>query len=116
MVQLHALGATIVLCAIVITAAAAAVLALRGGSRWTDPIRYVLTAVIGLQLAMGGLLYLAGGRPREELHLLYGLAALALLPVAGSFASQAPPRPRAWVLAATCVVLLLVAWRLASTG
>lgn len=116
MVQLHAIGATIVLGAILITAAASAVLALRGGSSWTDWLRYALTAIIGLQVAVGALLYLAGARPREELHLLYGLAALAILPLAGSFASEAPPRPRAWVLAATCLVLLLLAWRLASTG
>jgi peptidoglycan/LPS O-acetylase OafA/YrhL len=116
MAQLHAIGATITLGAILVTAAAAAVLALRGGSPWTNRLRYALTVIIGLQLAEGALLYLSRARPREELHLLYGLAALAILPLAGSFASEAPPRPRAWVLSATCLVLILLAWRLASTG
>jgi hypothetical protein len=94
----------------------AVVMALRGGSPWTDRLRLGLTGLIGLQI-VGGLFVLAqGARPAEGLHFLYGIAAVVLLPLTGTFASEAPPRPRAWVLAGACVLMLLLSWRLASTG
>jgi hypothetical protein len=114
--QLHGIGATAVLVAIVAIGVLAALIALRGGSPWTDRLRVVLTVIIGLQVAIGALAYLTGERPAEWLHLLYGVAALAILPLAASFASEAPPQDRAWVLVAACATLLLLAWRLASTG
>lgn len=116
MAQLHSIGATVVLAAVVLTALAATLIATRGGSRWTDRLRMGLALVIGLQVLVGVALFATGARPRESLHLLYGLAMLAVLPLAGSFASEAPPRPRAWVLVAACLILLVLAWRLASTG
>jgi hypothetical protein len=114
--QLHTIGASAVLIAVVGTSAAAAVIALRGGSRWTDRLRIGLTLVIGLQVAIGAIAFLSGSRPAEWLHLLYGVAAVAALPLAGSFAAEAPPPDRAWVLVGACGLLLLLAWRLASTG
>jgi peptidoglycan/LPS O-acetylase OafA/YrhL len=116
MAQLHSVGASVVLGAVVVTALAAILIAMRGGSPWTDRLRIGLTIVIGLQILAGLALFATAARPREPLHLLYGLAALAVLPLAGTFASEAPPRPRAWVLAAACLLLLVIAWRLASTG
>jgi len=116
MAQLHSLGASIVLGAVVVTALLATLVGLRGGSPWTDQLRGALTVFIGLQMATGVVLFVSGARPHESLHLLYGLVAIAILPLAGSFASEAPPRPRAWVLAGACMLLLIVAWRLASTG
>ena len=116
MPQLHGAGASIVLGAVVATGLAAILIAIRGGSPWTDRLRIGLTVIIGLQVLTGLALFVTGIRPGESLHLVYGLAALAILPLAGTFASEAPPRPRAWVLAAACLILLVVAWRLASTG
>ena len=116
MAELHSFGASVVLGAVVVTGLAAILIAIRGGSPWTNRLRIGLIAVIGLQVVVGLALFATGVRPREPLHLLYGLAALAILPLAGTFASEAPPRPRAWVLAVACLILLVVAWRLASTG
>ena len=116
MAQLHSISATLVLGAVVLAGLAASVIAMRGGSHWTDRLRIGLTLVIGLQVLLGIVLFVSGARPTESLHLLYGLAALALLPLAGTFGSEAPPRPRAWILAAACLILLAIAWRLASTG
>jgi hypothetical protein len=116
MAQLHAVGASIVLGAVLVTGLIATFAALRGGSPWTDRLRPGLTVVIGLQVAGGVALYVSGARPNESLHLLYGLATLAILPLASTFAAQAPPRARGWVLVASCAILLAVAWRLASTG
>ena len=116
MAPLHNVGASVVLAAVIATGLAAILIAIRGGSPWTDRLRSGLTVVIGLQVLVGLVLFATAARPRESLHLLYGLAALAILPLAGTFASEAPPRPRAWVLAVSCLVLLVITWRLASTG
>jgi len=116
MAQLHSIGASVVLGGLVVTGLAATLIAIRGGSSWTDRLRIGLTVLIGLQVVSGVVLFTAGARPRESLHLLYGLAALAILPLAATFASEAPSRPRAWVLASACLILVVVAWRLASTG
>ena len=114
--QPHSLGASTVLGAVLVSGVVGTVAALRGGSTWIDQLRRGLTVFIGLQVATGVALFVSGARPHESLHLLYGLVAIAILPLAGSFASEAPPRPRAWVLAGACMLLLIVAWRLASTG
>ena len=114
--ELHAAGASVATGAVVLVGLAAAVLALRGGSPWVDRLRLGLTGLIGLQTLVGALLLVGGARPAETLHLLYGAVGLLVLPAAGSFASEAPPPDRAWVLVAACGVLLLLAWRLASTG
>lgn len=90
--------------------------ALRGGAAWIDRLRIGLTMLIGLQVVAGLIVLATGARPAEGLHFLYAIAALGLLALAGTFGSEAPPRPRAWILAAACAVLLLLAWRLASTG
>lgn len=116
MAQLHSIGAGMVLAAVIATAAVAGFMATRRGSPWADRLRIGLTLIIGLQVLSGIALFVTSARPRESLHVLYGLAALAILPLAGAFASEAPPRPRAWVLALACLLLLVIAWRLASTG
>ncbi len=114
--QLHAVGALVVFVTVAVAALAAAVAGLRGGAGWLDRLQQVVMVVIGLQIAMGVLAYLAGDRPAEPLHFLYAVVALGALPVAASFAAEAPPRPRAWVLAVAMGVVLLLLWRLASTG
>jgi hypothetical protein len=116
MAQLHAVGASIVLGAVLVTGLLAIFAALQGGSPWTDRLHGGLTVVIGLQVAGGVTLYVSGARPNESLHLLYGLAVMAILPLASTFAAEGPPRPRAWLLVASCAILLALAWRLASTG
>lgn len=110
------MGASIVVAAVVATGLTAAVLALRGGSPWVDRLRLGLTAVIGLQVALGAVTLIGGKQPAEPLHLLYGAVGLLVLPAASSFAAEAPHADRAWVVVAACAVLLLLAWRLASTG
>jgi hypothetical protein len=114
--QLHAIGASAVVGAIILTGLAATIFALRGGSPWVDRLRLALTGLIGLQVLVGAFVLIGGGRPAESLHLLYGAVGLIVLPAVGSFATEAPPPDRAWVLVAACGILLLLAWRLASTG
>jgi hypothetical protein len=88
----------------------------RGGHGWILRLRLGVEALLLVQVALGALLYVAGGRPGELLHLVYGIAILGVLPLATTFASDAPPRSRSWVLAVAGLVILLLAWRLLSTG
>ncbi len=116
MPTLHAVGALVVFIAAALATVGAAWAGLRGGARWVDPLRSAVLGLVVLQAAIGALTYLAGSRPAEPLHLVYGLAATAVLPLAATFASEAPPRPRAWVTAVALGILLILVWRLASTG
>ena len=82
----------------------------------------LVLVVIGLVLANGlvGLVLIGtGARPADALHLLYGPAALATLPV-GVWLSRrasaaAPHRREAWLVVAT-IVLLGIELRLFMTG
>lgn len=86
------------------------------GPRWIERGRLGLTGLVVVELAVGGLLLLGGSRPAEGLHLIYGLALLGVLPLASSFAAEAPARPRALVFAAGGLVMVLLVWRLVATG
>jgi len=78
--------------------------------------RWILGAGLALEVLLGAGAFLGGSRPAETLHLLYGVALLAVLPLASSFAADAPPRARSGVMGFAGVVMLLLVWRLASTG
>jgi hypothetical protein len=97
--------------------AGAIVAALRQGARpWLEWARRILTSLIALQGLSGLVLYGSGHRPQESLHLLYGLAGLVALPFGSYFAAEAPPRPRAVVLAAAGVLTLGIFFRSFATG
>lgn len=113
---MHAIGALVVFVTVALAAIAAGVAGLRGGAPWIDTLRTGVLAVVVGEAGIGAATYLTGSRPAEPLHLVYGLAVIAVLPLAATFASEAPPRPRAWVLVVALAVLLLLVWRLASTG
>jgi hypothetical protein len=113
---LHAAGALVVFAAAAIGTLAAGAAGLRGGAGWVDALRKGVTAVVVVEAAIGAVAYLSGARPGEPLHLVYAVAAIGLLPLAAIFASEAPARPRSWVLAGALGILLLVLWRLSSTG
>lgn len=116
MVELHGIGALVVIAAAGLFTVATGVIALRGGSPILEWLRRAMVALIGIQVAIGAVVYLTGRRPHEELHLLYGLVLLGILPLGSSFAEEAPPGPRAWVLTGAGVLLLVLGWRLWVTG
>ncbi len=78
--------------------------------------RNALVALIGVEVALGGILYAQGRRPAESIHLLYGIVALLALPAAMTFAVEAPPKSKAGVLAVAGVVVCGLVWRLMATG
>lgn len=116
MTGLHAIGALVVMIAAGLFTLGTGVVALRGGSSLVEWFRRAMLALIGIQVAIGAVVYLTGHRPHEELHLLYGLLLLGVLPLGSSFAEEAPPGPRAWVLTGAGVLLLVLGWRLWVTG
>jgi heme A synthase len=73
-------------------------------------------AVIGVTILLGAALLLTGARPAELLHLLYGVVLLGTLPLAQTFAAEAPARSRAAVVAGAALIGLILCWRLFATG
>lgn len=107
--------------AILVAAAVYLVVALVGAwlDRWHAGIARsgaALTGLLAIQAVIGAVVYLSGVRPADGLHLLYGVVIIGVLPLAATFASEAPPRPRTGVAAAGGALVLLLAWRLLSTG
>ncbi len=73
-------------------------------------------AAVVLQGIGGISLLVAGQRPAEGLHLMYGPLTLVTLTLAVLFARGTSPRREAWTLVAGFVVALLLAFRAVSTG
>jgi hypothetical protein len=73
-------------------------------------------AVAVAAAGLGAVLFATGSRPDELLHLLYGIALIAILPLAMTFAEEAPPGARAGVVAGAAVIGLILTWRLFVTG
>lgn len=118
--QLHAIGAWVVVAMVIGFGLAATALAAFDragrGRQLLRILRVTVGVVIGLEALLGAVLFVGGAAPAEVLHLLYGLAVLAVLPIAASFADEAPPRSRAGVMAAAALVQLLLIWRVYVTG
>jgi hypothetical protein len=117
MTEAHAVGSVVVL----VAAAGFFVFALysaRTGAHSGLLMRFRvgLIGITAVQLALGALLYATGERPAESLHILYGVAALAAIPLAATFALEAPPKARAGALAAGAGLMLAMIWRLWVTG
>lgn len=66
--------------------------------------------------ASGVLMFLAGARPTEGLHLLYAAIAVAVIPLARSFVGRTSSRGAAVLLLVAFVVLAAVTYRLFTTG
>lgn len=117
MLQLHsALALPVLVVALAFALSAALATWLDRGHAWLLRARWVLGAGLIAQVVLGAIVYLGGSRPAEPLHLLYGLAILAVLPLASTFAAEAPPRARSGVMLLAGLVALLLVWRLMSTG
>lgn len=77
---------------------------------------HILAGLISAQAIVGGILYAQGRRPVEPLHFLYGAVAVAALPAARSFSSEAPPKAKAGVMAIAGLLVGAMIWRLFATG
>lgn len=117
MAQVHAtLGVALIVLTGAFTVAAAVAGATARGGVWLERSRLAVTGLLAAQVLVGLVSYATGDRPGENLHLLYGLAAVSLLPFAAFFAAEAPPKARSWVLAGGGVLTLGVLFRSWATG
>jgi hypothetical protein len=49
-------------------------------TKWFRRGTYAVVAFIGVEFLLGGLMFLMGGRPGEDVHVIYGFGALLALP------------------------------------
>jgi len=77
---------------------------------------WLAVAAVAVQGIAGIGLLLAGQRPAQGLHVMYGPLALVSLPLAVLFARGWGPRREAWILATGFVIALLLAFRAVTTG
>ena len=81
-----------------------------------DRVLLVALLLCSLAVVSGPLTALVAGLPPDPLHLVYGAAALAVMPVARYLGRAGEPRRRAGWLALGSLVLLALLVRLVQTG
>ena len=86
---------------------------LSGGFRSSFLLMAGLTAVECI-LGLGA--FLAGGRPHQILHVVYGIFAIAFLPGVFVYAGRRALDTEAWLLPAACGVVLVAYVRGITTG
>jgi heme A synthase len=77
---------------------------------------WLAVAAVALQGILGITLVIAGARPGDGLHFIYGPLTLVTLPLTLLFCRGAGPRREAWTLAAGFLIALLLAFRAIQTG
>lgn len=78
---------------------------------------YVLSiGVFGVQAVVGALLWLSGARPKDTLHILYGIVPFLALGYAFSYAGKAKPRREALTLGIVCLFTFGLVIRAYTTG
>ena len=77
---------------------------------------WAVTALLTVQAGLGIALALAGERPADSLHFIFGPLALFSLPVAQTMARGRDRRTGGWVLAAGWLVTLALSLRAVGTG
>ena len=75
----------------------------------------VATVLILAEVFLGALLFALGRRPQTNLHVVYALAAVLVMPVARSLAGRGRSRAGIYQLGGT-ILLLGVIFRLTTTG
>lgn len=88
----------------------------RGPDSRLDSLEYAVVGVVALNAALGLFQLLSGHAPQEQIHLLYGVLAVAAVPFARSFAGRLTPRGTMLVGLAGIVALGLFLFRLFGTG
>jgi heme A synthase len=87
--------------------------AVSGGYRSSFLLMIALTAVQG---ALGAITLASGDRPREILHIVYGIFAIVFLPGAYFYSSRRKPDQEATILAVSAWIVAIAYGRGLSTG
>ena len=101
---------------LVLVAAIALGLGARGAKLWLDRAILVALILAAIDALVGIALIASGHGPSDLLHVVYGAAALLVLPIARWAGRGGDTRRRALWVAAGSVVLAGVLLRLAQTG
>ena len=118
MTQAHALAGQVALVLAVVAAVWSIALALARrplGSLFLGSLVWVGIAVV-IAAILGSATAVTAGPPRDALHLVYGLLALALLPGAVLVAAERPAGQRPIIAAVATTVLVILLLRLIQTG
>jgi cation transport ATPase len=86
-----------------------------GGPRF-ELFQAGVVAMLLVGAASGLIALSSGARPREGLHLLYAVIAVALVPLARSFLGQARGRGASMLMLTTFAVIGALVYRLITTG
>jgi hypothetical protein len=115
---LHAIGAAVVVGAVVSYGLTGVALALRGraASAWLHWTWVAALTAASAQAAAGVLVSITQRGPAELTHWIYGIATLAMLFIGHGLAVGLPTQQRGFATAAICLLLILLAWRLAQTA
>lgn len=115
--DVHRILAYTVAAVVVLGTAWAAVLALlrRPGGRPFVRYQTVVIAVVVLAAVAGVVRFASNARPADNLHVMYGVVAVGIIPVARGFIAGREPRDSVLMLVAF-VLLAGVVFRLFSTG
>lgn len=98
-----------------IWAIAAAVARRQTGPLFVASLVWVVI-VVALAALLGIATAVSNGPPKDALHIVYGVLALAVLPGAALLASGRPARQQATYAAVAMTVLLILLFRLFQTG
>lgn len=79
-------------------------------------ILYIVAATGIMEGLLGGILFIAGCRPTNMLHLVYGLIVAGAIPVAGAYTNETIAKRDLAVLAFAVFALVAAAVRAYSTG
>lgn len=94
----------------------AAVVSGRGGGQRLESFQAAVVGIVAITAVVGLLQLLSGHAPQDQIHLLYGVLAVAALPFARSFGAHASARARGILSVAGLVALALFLLRLFMTG
>jgi hypothetical protein len=92
------------------------VVARRAGGAAFDRFQAAVVSVLSVGSVSGAVLLASGTKPTDGLHLLYAAGALAMVPLARSFAGRSGQRAPAALLLSAFVVLGALLYRLLTTG
>jgi hypothetical protein len=76
----------------------------------------IATLALALTIAGGFGLFMRGARPREILHFIYAGLAITTIPLINTFTGKLSPRARGLAAMFGAIIVLVIMWRLSSTG
>ena len=84
--------------------------------RWSERLVVILLVLLVISIAGGLGIVIGGGHPSQQLHYVYAIVALGVLPIADTLSKGRSPRTRGLASLIGALVALVVIARLFGTG